>query len=180
MCASDPNTVNNHSNHSMTPSKPKLSITLGELLKILTDVPKSVEVLKTIVVFDGCEEDVADRYFNELAKVIQDFLISRYDYMHFSFISIIFSNCSNCSRFVRVIPRNDLVPIAEELQVRLGSRNYTSLLQLEQKSPRECTIDDLRNLRARIPLSYNEFQIAMQLSYKVLGGSREIFEGLNI
>jgi hypothetical protein len=181
MCTSDTSTVDNRSNQSLTVSKPKLSITLGELLKMLTEIPKSVEVLKTIVVFDDCEEDVADRYFNELEKVIEDFLLSRCDYLHFPFIfKHFFSNCAYCSVFGRVIPRNDLVPIAEELLMRPGSRNYKLLLQLEQKSPRECTIDDLRNLRARIPLSYNEFQIAMHLSYKVLGGSREIFEGSSI
>jgi hypothetical protein len=70
----------------------------------------------------------------------------------------------------RVIARNELLNAS-------SGRDYALISQLELKDPAECTMDDLKGLRVRIPMSYREFQIAIQLAYKLLGGSRSAFEG---
>ena len=132
-------------------SKAKLQLTVPIIQEVIMKAPRNIEQ------FSQCCSSLCSPVFLvenrelliEMCNIVNDFCVSR------------------------VIPSTLLRGLSSSDEVPLK----TLPSQLNKRHVHACTIEDLRALRARIPLTNYAFSVAAKLTYEKLAGSRSNFEG---
>jgi hypothetical protein len=172
----------------------RLCATTRTIQELISKVPRNIlDVSFTCDLSHEEENDSNGDLVSDLCEIIDTFLQSRVVPRHILMDanSHASSASSSCPQFIEMDPDQvssstllpSSVPVASAqkpgttVESVAPHPNIFRLVDKGEKPVGECTMEDLRAMKPRIPLSLHQFKIVSNHTYQRLAGSRERFEG---